>query len=344
MSERVTINEIARLCGVSKATVSYVMNDRRSGFKISAATSSRVLELCRSMDYRPEEAAVKLAECRKRPVDLLVMTPWLYESRSDFTAQLNDVLRRWEEKSRLRVSYLSYTSGNLSQRLKASVIKRHDVVLIVGTSREDDSWLGRHAENLPNLVLMNRHIEGCLSVYGNDCETVKALTEKIDLKHYRQAVYFISNRRSYSEEQRCSGFRSGMAAAGVSVHECCGYVYDQLWQQVAPMLEESSGSLLVFVPVYSAAALLLKNALEAGGKIPEELGIVTYDCHSFLSKFVTPSLTTVEPHLSTMAEEVLMLAAGLRDGIPQCSKVIDADFVLGGSTINQKTEQEAIRK
>lgn len=56
-----TIGDIARQAGVSKATVSLVVN---GSSKISAETCGKVLAVIQSLNYQPNEEARKLARRR----------------------------------------------------------------------------------------------------------------------------------------------------------------------------------------------------------------------------------------------------------------------------------------
>lgn len=61
-----TINDVARLAGVSKGTVSHVLSGR---VPVSAATRGRVERAIADLDYQPAESARSLT-ARKRPSDL----------------------------------------------------------------------------------------------------------------------------------------------------------------------------------------------------------------------------------------------------------------------------------
>lgn len=73
---RVSSNDVARRAGVSRATVSYVLNDRPDK-TISAATRRRVLEAARELGYIPRAAAAALSAGRSHIVVLVegVRTP-----------------------------------------------------------------------------------------------------------------------------------------------------------------------------------------------------------------------------------------------------------------------------
>ena len=69
MNHSVTSNDVARAAGVSRATVSYVLNGR-AGQSISPATRDRVLAAARDLGYAPSTAARTLRRGRS---DLVLM-------------------------------------------------------------------------------------------------------------------------------------------------------------------------------------------------------------------------------------------------------------------------------
>jgi LacI family transcriptional regulator/LacI family repressor for deo operon, udp, cdd, tsx, nupC, and nupG len=68
-ASRPTINDVARAAGVSKATVSAVLNETGQA---SAATRDRVLAAVESLNYRPSRGAGALAARAQRSIGVLV--------------------------------------------------------------------------------------------------------------------------------------------------------------------------------------------------------------------------------------------------------------------------------
>src|SRR5690349_18596814 len=64
MNEKVAIQEVARTAGVSKATVSRVLNDKPD---VDEATRQRVLAAISSLGYIPNQAALTLARRAPAP-------------------------------------------------------------------------------------------------------------------------------------------------------------------------------------------------------------------------------------------------------------------------------------
>jgi DNA-binding LacI/PurR family transcriptional regulator len=72
VSSRATQADVARLAGVNRATVSYVLSGRRRGGRISEAVTLRVREAARALGYLPNRQAQALVSGRTRAVGLLV--------------------------------------------------------------------------------------------------------------------------------------------------------------------------------------------------------------------------------------------------------------------------------
>src|SRR6202047_4306352 len=74
MTQRVTTNDIAREAGVSRTTVSHVLNNH-PGIVLSPKTRKRVLATARKLGYVPNSAAQMLVTGRSRTVGLILSRP-----------------------------------------------------------------------------------------------------------------------------------------------------------------------------------------------------------------------------------------------------------------------------
>ena len=73
MSRRPTQEDVARLAGVSRATVSYVINDRTDGkVRISKETRCRVLEAVEELGYQPNVLARSLRRGWTHTIGMIV--------------------------------------------------------------------------------------------------------------------------------------------------------------------------------------------------------------------------------------------------------------------------------
>jgi len=119
---RVTSEDVARLAKVSRATVSYVLNDKR-GQKISKKTREAVRRAAEELGYRPNEAARRLASGQSRLVLFVVPRVPLGEMVVEMVGTLSDELAA----RGLTLSTHFQSSGDdpvvdVAQRLDASAV------------------------------------------------------------------------------------------------------------------------------------------------------------------------------------------------------------------------------
>ena len=85
----------------------------------------------------------------------------------------------------------------------------------------------------------------------------------------------------------------------------------------------------------------MKNAVSSGVKVPDDLGIITYDNHSLLNEFITPPLTTVNPQLEAIADAGITIACAKRSGKTIENIIIPAELIPGSTArLKQKKNKE----
>ncbi|MGX9418210.1 catabolite repressor/activator [Vibrio sp. WJH972] len=67
-----TLEEIAKLAGVSKTTASYVINGKADKYRIAEKTQERVMEVVEQYNYRPDHAASSLRAGHSRSFGLII--------------------------------------------------------------------------------------------------------------------------------------------------------------------------------------------------------------------------------------------------------------------------------
>ncbi len=161
--KKTTINDVALASGVSKATVSYVLNNKSSKIDLPIQTINRVLAVSKELDYRPNQVAVAFAKQRKRPLSILLLSPWLYMYYSNFMEQVNITLNKLSDEIELKMVYELYNCGKLSAAMRPAKFTKYDAVIIIGTSHEDDSFLIKNHEKYKNIIgyVRNKTLKIC---------------------------------------------------------------------------------------------------------------------------------------------------------------------------------------
>src|ERR1700676_2640168 len=69
-NKRPTITDVARLCGVTAATVSRVLNDKKKNFSTTEAVRQKIWDTARQLGYAPDLSARSLSLRNTRVIGL----------------------------------------------------------------------------------------------------------------------------------------------------------------------------------------------------------------------------------------------------------------------------------
>lgn len=330
MKKKTTIDDIAKLCGVSKATVSYVLNGKKSAMKMSKSTVKQIIEVCQRLGYRPDKTAQALSAMRKIPLNLIILTPWLYSQHSDFMAQINTAFETISHENEIKFSYAYYERGHLSTHLRPEKYSRFDAVIIAGTSVEDDEYLLHNKEAFENIILLNRYVDGVCSVYGNDREATHVLAQRIkDSGHYESYVIVGDGADSFCRAERIAALKDVFGSFSVIPFD--GVINSE---SAAELYSTHQGKKTCFAfTTFSPASLFMMHLLRKGINIPEDCGIMCFDVHTLLTDYLPLKLTTVDPRLDEMVQNAYRIARNIKDGKPVESIETKAVIIEGETAI-----------
>jgi DNA-binding LacI/PurR family transcriptional regulator len=295
--KQATSRDVAKLAGVSRTTVSFVLNDV-PGVKISEETRQRVLEAARQLDYHPTAAARTLVSGRTRRIGLI-----LGEGEKRLAADaflptfLQGVMACVHHRGYLLV--VQTAEDVVSYEAYVSLIREQQVDgLILSGPTVDDPLLPRLAERGFPLILHGRvNLPGFRYVdVDNHAGAYLAVEHLIELGHRR--IGFISNAplSSSGAADRLAGYKQALVDHGIPLDPdlvCLAAFLPETGQ--AAMKE------LLSLPVRPTALLAASDVMalaaireihEAGLKVPEDIAVVGYDDVS-LAGYACPALTTV---------------------------------------------------
>ena len=333
---RVTLEDVANACGVSKATASYVLNNKPASYGLSAVTVRRVLDVSRRLNYRPD-AVARLLESQKRSIlKICVFSPWLHSQFSDFMVQISAAIESAMHKQKLHVEYQLYRNGELKKILKSKTCRKYDACVILGTSMADDQFLDKNIEDFRNVILVNRKHEIYPSVFGNDFDICEKVGKKLVASGYYDRYILCRNLNSSARVQmRLNGYKKSFAEAeNFTVQESVIPQDIKEYDYIKQLLDNRSSERSCYIFThYRPAAAMLNAALRNGISVPDELGIVAYDQHSLLKNFLNMQLTTVEPRIFDMMTAALELARAMKSGEELKSIKIEAEIIAGNTAV-----------
>ena len=314
--------EVARRAGVSRTTVSFVLNDVRDR-GISAATRERVLAVARELGYEPNAAARTLAGGATRTVALVV--PQLDHLHVDaFLAQLVASVNASCHGHGLRLLIESTEGegrepGGFLQLVRSRSI---DGLIVANLRTAEIAHLRRLRDSGLPLVVFGCGLptdEG-FATMGDDTWRSAQLPVRhlLALGHRRIGLVNYAQPAFHSAEQRERGWRQALADHGIApdpgwiVH---GDISAQSgYLATRALLARDAGLTALFAGNDTIAFGVLKALAEAGRRVPKDVAVVGYDDIP-LAPYASPPLTSVHTDpIGHGRQAVAMLLAQLRAG------------------------------
>ena len=330
---RPSSQDVARLAGVSRTTVSFVLNDA-PGASISAATRRRVLEAAEELGYVPSAAARSLASGRTWTLGLVVchahhLTTDAIIPQALFS--LNEVSRR--AGFRVLVEALEDVArpGAYLQMVHS---KQIDGLLVINP-RSDDSQLPRLVRSGFPLVTMGNPPgdEG----YRVDIDNVSASRGAVGhlLRAGRRAIAYVSYSEPHyrSSDERHQGYREALDGAGVPFDPALvahgSYSAASGYAAMRRLLLEGAALDAVFCGNDTVAFGVMTALREAGRRIPEDVAVVGFDDIPMAAHAVPPLTTVANPAVQSgrrAAEMIIALVHG--EEVPEPVVILPSPLVV----------------
>jgi len=294
--KRVNSLDVARLAGVSRTTVSFVLNGV-PGVAISDATRKRVLEAAQSLNYHPNAAGRKLVSGKSRTLGLVLcqspeqvfadsLLPQVLLGLGQAAMQVGyQVLLRPAEPSD-PFSYIKTIRENFV-----------DGIVLSGPRQDDPEIFRLHEEGFP-VMLMGQLPDSDIPFVDVDASAGAETATHHLLDQGCKRIAMITNAPlSYtSARQRRDGYLNALKSAGIAYDESLlregNYTPESGYQAMMGLLSNGSRPDAVFIAsdvVAKGAMLAIKRS---GLRIPQDIAIVGFDDIP-LAEYFDPPLTTM---------------------------------------------------
>lgn len=292
-----TMEDVARMAGVSTATVSRVLNTPEL---VSETTRTRVMDAIERLDYKINVAARRLRTAQTRTIAVLI--PTIAEP------VINQVVEAVEDVAITEnYSLLMCSTRGLIEREQAYIqlitqAAAVDGVLYISPRSAPDQVLQLTQGSAP-LVLCNYSIEDhdIPSILVDHASSVYQTTRYLlTLGHRRIALLNLAGAHYYPALMRHQGYERAFSEAGLVpdptlIKEINQPTYDNdEWRAVIQALLDLPHRPTAFVAFNDAVALQVYAVCRARGLgIPHDISVT--GCDDILSsRYVEPPLTTVD--------------------------------------------------
>jgi len=332
-----SITDVARLAGVSTATVSRVVS--AAPYAVSPATRERVLDAARTLDYVPNALARGLLKSYIPVVGVIV-----HDITDPYFAE---VVRGVEDAASLG-GYLVITcsSDRIPEREDSYVrllrSMRAATIIFAGSGLDDPALNDRVRRHLTAMraygaavVHLSPHAAGEPEVGVDNAHGVASMVgELVRLGHRR--IAFLSGPTSlYVARQRLEGYREGLAAAGIAFDGRLVVSTGFNREGGALGIDRLRAGGVPFTAVCAANDLLALGALERlaqlGVAVPGEVSVAGFDDIQ-TAAMTTPSLSTVRLPLHEIGRRGFAYAERRLAGARPRREVLPTELVMREST------------
>lgn len=296
MSKRVTSFDVARLAGVSRTTVSFVLNGL-SGVSISEPTRQRVQEAARQLNYHPDAAARKLASGISTTIGFVLRQNAEQVFNDAFLVQVilgleqvaaqngfHVLLKPLEPESRVGYTRLIYE--NLV-----------DGIILSGPREDDQEIVSLFNEGVP--VVLQGQLPGSAIPFVdiNAVEGASLIVRHlISLGHRRIAMITNASLHYTSARQRRDGYCAALRQAGIPIEQDLiregNYTPASGYVAMRDLLACSPDIRAVFVASDVVAMGALQAIKQLNLRVPQDIAVAGFDDIP-LARYYDPPLTTV---------------------------------------------------
>ncbi len=328
------------MAGVSRATVSYVINGLADGqIPISEETRRAVQAAVKELGYEPDARAQALRSGNTKTIGLII--PDIHNPH------YWDFVDGTEQEARASGYHLLLSATTFNSKYAEDIFdglahRRIDGLILCGSfniqSLKAQNALTQILNRQLPLVEMrdnyNLESDSVVSDYG--APTREVMTYLLSLQHRRIGVIYGVDEPSLAEDRQ-TAYENSLQRAGLpldpSLFVQCGSSIEDGYQAALKLLGSRQRPTAVIAINDLLAMGVLRAAGDLGLKIPEDLSLVGYD-NILMSNYLVPRLTTVSKDAVLAGREAckLVLERIQNPALPHRRREIPARLVIREST------------
>lgn len=320
--KRATRQDVARLAGVSTATVSYVLNG--SDQKISEETAQRVHEAARMLHYQPSAFAKALRKGTSTTLGVLVP-----DLTNTFFAQLTEHIERIARERGYATLLMNFDTtnqqnpGDMERQLTHQLLDRDVDAVIVSSGRSDEELIKTRSQR-GRIVLLDhdRTVPFYRSISTDLAAAVELATNHL-LDHHRQHILYLFGGEPLPEETRIIGWNRAFRQRGLDIGPiaCSNFTREGGYAATieAFRTDHTPHPDAILAGSDLEAIGCVRALHELGLRIPEDVAVISFD-DTIDAAFTWPGLTSIHQDLEAIAQGAVN--AALNDEIEQHQRLM----------------------
>jgi len=298
MGKRATAAEVAELAGISRTTVSFVLNNV-PGMRISEETRQRVLDAARKLNYHPDSTARRMVTGQTNMIGFVLRQSPDQAFSDHFFPQVLHGMSQAAATQDFHLLFEVIPPEDHSGVYMKLLNERHVDGIVLSGPRSDDLELRRVSEQGANIVLLGQMPgENIPYVDVNNIGGAKTAAQHLlSLGHTRIGMITNAPLAYTASADRLAGYQQALSETGIVIDQSLvqlgNFTVDSGQTAMCALLALDPPPTAVFVASDTVALGALQAIQEAGLRVPQDMAVCGFDDIP-LAKFLTPSLTTVQ--------------------------------------------------
>jgi len=304
----VTILDVARKAGVSKATVSRALNGK---VVVSEEVKARIFQAIEETGYRPNLLARKLATSKSNSVGL-VITNGLYNGPF-FSAMIYQAATCSEDHQR----QLILADGKHSEEDERNAINfllelRCEAIMIYPKYLSVDELDDIIDRNSVPIVVINRELKRnrSNSVFVDHHRCSRQMVEHLLAQGHRTIAFVAGGEGSPTGDSRLAGYREALKDAGITPDESLivrgSWSTESGYEAGCALLKQRRDMTCILAANDDMAIGVTKAMTDHGFQVPADISVAGFD-DSIIGRYFTPTLTTVHIPMDEMISDAVQI-------------------------------------
>ncbi|WP_420829639.1 LacI family DNA-binding transcriptional regulator [Crassaminicella indica] len=276
----VTINDIAKEAGVSRATVSRVLND--SGY-VKYETRQKVLKAIKELNYTPSAIARSLSTKKTNTIGVIVP-----EINDPFFGEVIKGISEVADEYNLNI-ILFNTDDNVEKELKALELLKEQRIqgIIITPTFTEDELNSEYLKTLENfgipIILIDGHVK-YTSFSGVFIDHIKGAydgTEALIKAGHKKIAIINGHMKSRPAKERFIGYKKALSMYNIPLEERYifygEYKYENAYNITNEILKMKDPPTAIFVSSNMMILGCIKALYENKINVPKDIAIIGFD-------------------------------------------------------------------
>ncbi|WP_026562731.1 LacI family DNA-binding transcriptional regulator [Bacillus sp. J37] len=296
-----TIDDVAKKAGVSKSSVSRVLNQNYK--HMSEEMKQKILKAIEELDFRPNSVAQSLKKKETKIIGLII---------ADMSPFCTEIIKGIQEEC-LKTGYSLMVSNSSSspeqeeENIKMLIGKQVDGLIINTINPGSELFTYLKSIKFP-MVFINsspQNIEEDMVIVDNTTGTTEAIDYLINLGHKQIAIMLYPIENILVRQEKLEAYKQALTNHHFPVdHHLINIMKEEKGQGVQTtlrLLESPNPPTAILSTNINLTLEVLKAIREKGLKIPKDISVIGFDDFEW-NDLLDPPLTTISTPVLEMGE------------------------------------------